>query len=404
MIFGKLYSNCGNKGSDGPNLFAIFHFAQNVADLWSDLLFVIVLYVDDAVEDFVFLFCLAFVLVPYFISCCIGVYCITRWRLSLGSENKRLVTYLKSYDVFMYGLTAIAGFYASVNLCRSKLLYLDMFNLQLIDQEMLKLSNYRFVNVVLLENVPQFVIQVYYLINITSSTNGGSYEIVFVSMTFSVISIIAACLSQASRICNQCRKRSDKFGHQIYLTGNFIICSGTLQKSHAFAHKKIENCISHVLDTCNDAKQWAYRSDVDATINVYFIENQIKTLNQMQVRFRIKLSTMADYGPIAKAMTRNMNAMAKPGQANYIKFGKALRGELKLSQMPKISISDLNSVLHDGTAEGEVMIKVKCFIFILVIFNFVCTFFWIEFDVQSIHSIQIKIKQLNYRIKKHKKT
>ena len=76
-------------------------------------------------------------------------------------------------------------------------------------------------------------------------------------------------------------------------------------------------------------------------------------------------------------MTRNLEQMGKPGEANYKKFGHALQGELRLSRAPKIAVVDLNTVFHDGAAgEEEINIKVKyvAFNYILYMFTLFCIY------------------------------
>ena len=387
MMIGKIYAWRTGQGSDGPDIFAIFYFIHNVADFWSDLLFCLVLYVDREVANYLFVFALSCVCCPYLVSCCVGVYTLSHWRNF--SQNG---TYLKRYDVFMFGLTALAGFYATVNLCRSKLLYLNIFNLQLNNREILKLQNYKFINVVILENVPQFVLAVYYLINHLSSSD--SYEIVFVSITFSVISIIAACLSQASRICNFYHKRSNTghFIEKVYLTGYIVIKSNGLQRSHAFAHNKIGDCISHVLTACNDSKQWAFRPDVDVRITVFYIENQINTLRQIEAYFEIRLQTTKDCAKITQALRRNIEEMAKHGFDNHKKFVNALKQKLKLSQRnrPKISIVDLSCVRKDSTKPNEVTFELQINIYVNFLLCVLFLFSMIQFDFRTlIHAVNI---------------
>ena len=71
-------------------------------------------------------------------------------------------------------------------------------------------------------------------------------SIVFVSMTFSVLSIIAASMSQVSRFCEKCRTKTDKLSHKTEMTGELTIKASDLHKKHAFAHNKISSCMSDI--------------------------------------------------------------------------------------------------------------------------------------------------------------
>ena len=139
--------------------------------------------------------------------------------------------------MFIYGMSTIAGFYATIDLARSKLFYLNVFNLQLTDAEYTNLRMYRFVNVWILENIPQFVVQVIY---IDTTANENIRSIVFLSFTLSALSVIAASLSQVSRILNKCRNIAEyKYSYRDELTGSIVIQSNKFKKLHGFAHKKM---------------------------------------------------------------------------------------------------------------------------------------------------------------------
>ena len=67
--------------------------------------------------------------------------------------------------------TIFSGFYPTVQLLSSRLLVKSLFNLSLTRNEMIEIAKYRFVNVVLLENIPQFVFQLVYLIDYSDDVN-----------------------------------------------------------------------------------------------------------------------------------------------------------------------------------------------------------------------------------------
>ena len=47
-----------------------------------------------------------------------------------------------------------------------------------------------------------------------------------------------------------------------------------------------------VISTCDDSIKWSMRSDVDYTIEVFYIQNFVKTLQEIVALFRIDMKTM----------------------------------------------------------------------------------------------------------------
>ena len=146
IAFGFLFHKCIVRGADDVGYVALFRFFSNIADFGSDALLTIVFYLID--EQFFFLLSLIFTLLPYFLSCIIGVYWIERWR---NDVDNCLSNYLKKYDILLICLTVITGFYSAVELARSKLFYLKMFNLQIRKDNITQLKNSRFFTNVVFE-------------------------------------------------------------------------------------------------------------------------------------------------------------------------------------------------------------------------------------------------------------
>ena len=230
-----IYHNCILLGSDTAQYGSILMFAAHLGDFWTDIVFTITLYVESRIIitmdndnsnynynsnsnygagvndpfkslEYLFYFALGFTIGPYILSCMIAIYHVERWR----HQRQEIVRqWFEHYDRLIYGLTIISGFYCSIQLCKSKLFYKECFHLTLKENEWKKLGNFRFVNIVLIENIPQFYIQLIYLLNYTSfSLNGNESEsqqssanIVLFSMLFSTLSILMALMSQISRLC-----------------------------------------------------------------------------------------------------------------------------------------------------------------------------------------------------------
>ena len=65
--------------------------------------------------------------------------------------DAHMLPYLKKYDVFLILITVIAGFFSSVELARSRLFYLPIFNLHVRKIDDIRLKNARFFSTVVLE-------------------------------------------------------------------------------------------------------------------------------------------------------------------------------------------------------------------------------------------------------------
>ena len=142
--------------ADGADYVSIFRFFSSIADFGSDILLSIVFFIMQDVKGddyFVyFILCLSFTIVPYLASCCVGLYFIETWRNAMDGY---MLKYLKRYDGFLLFITIIGGFFSSVELAKSRLFYLPIFNLHLPKIDDIRLKNARFFTTVVLENIPQ---------------------------------------------------------------------------------------------------------------------------------------------------------------------------------------------------------------------------------------------------------
>lgn len=137
----------------------------------------------------------------------------------MAGGSHRLTHYLDNYELFVFILTTFAGFYCAIDFCQTKLLYLNIFHLQLTKDELKQLQHYRFLNIVILENILQFIIQFCYLLYKSSSQDNcktdddidSRYGVVFLSLLLSVLSIVTASLGQVSRVCQKIRNKSTQF-------------------------------------------------------------------------------------------------------------------------------------------------------------------------------------------------
>ena len=131
-------------GCDKPNYFAIFWAFWNFGDLYSDLIFTMILLFE---SSNLWYFSMFFVCVPYTVANVVSLYNIRRWQ----NESISLSKYISKYDWLIITVSCLAGFYTSVELARSKLFYLPMFSMQITQQDYFKIQNLRVLNTVLFE-------------------------------------------------------------------------------------------------------------------------------------------------------------------------------------------------------------------------------------------------------------
>ena len=123
VVFAFCWHECNvfGRGTDRPNIIAILKFVSNVSDLWSDVLFTIVLYLQGYLLYFGL--SLGFVSVPYFFSLAIAIHQTEKWKYGHSIHDRRdsgLANWFKKYNWVIYGFTILGGFYSSIELAKSK--------------------------------------------------------------------------------------------------------------------------------------------------------------------------------------------------------------------------------------------------------------------------------------------
>ena len=170
-------------GCDSPKIYVLFKLTHGIIDFWTDLIFGLILYYQTN-NLFIASFC--FVIVPFLMQCFISVFFLFKWKHWKESHRIRFERYLNKYEILIYLFTLIFGFYNTIDLVQSRLFYYQLFNMPLKRNESASLKKYRFINIILLENIPQIAINIIYCI--TYSQNYSN--IVFFSLTFSILSIL----------------------------------------------------------------------------------------------------------------------------------------------------------------------------------------------------------------------
>lgn len=281
------------KGLDVPNYASFVKYIHSIIDFWTDLLFVYSMYLNNNM-----LYCylsLIFTICPLIFSVLLVIYYVYHWRTMVCSVSHRLADYFAKYSIIFICLTIMtADFYSSIMLLQSKLFHLSMFNLQLKKRESQPLILWKFLSNNLMENIPQLIIQASYVFINKNNKNGNDSVslLVFFSLILNILSIISSIvyfivtMSNILVEYNENTKQITEF--ETTLT---IKCDKfNLNKNNAFISKFIEKEILKILRKRSKTNNlWNYRKDVRLQINVFYIENDIKLNNEINVFFDLVL-------------------------------------------------------------------------------------------------------------------
>eukprot|EP01084_Bolivina_argentea_P175128 303324_1 len=169
----------------------IFATGLQISDMLSDLFFVINLWThiyENVSYLVVVVISISLIVVPVAIS--IGqlwFHLNKHW-----TQNNRINGWIAQYSKYLYLLSFISGSsFTAISLFNCNFCSLPIFSMGLSKVEITYFSTKRLHSTVIIQNVPQIIIQIWYL---TQSQNTASY-IAISSLIFSVISIIVTVLS-----------------------------------------------------------------------------------------------------------------------------------------------------------------------------------------------------------------
>eukprot|EP01083_Nonionella_stella_P173368 597791_1 len=228
VLVGLLYHR-KQEGSDSPNYVALVRCFTNIADLYTDTVFCASLLVQPDEEEVILgVIAAVFTLVPHFCSIVICLQTLQKWR-----QKKAFKYYVEKYDGLIIGITAIAGFYPSVDLLSSKLFHLKQTALHIDQAEFFRLKQLRFFNTILLENLPLMCIQIYLIAMSTSMDEVP--PITILAFVFSSLSLTVGLLTMVSRAWgNQDGSTSALADDQMFYKMN--LQSKAFESRHRFIH------------------------------------------------------------------------------------------------------------------------------------------------------------------------
>ena len=311
---------------DSPKFYLIPRYFQNIGDFWTDLFFSVILYFKQ--RYILSILALFFTIFPFILQCVFGIKFVIKWkykRSNASDDSQRLLSYFKKYEILIYLSTIFAGFYNTCDLFKSKIFYKKWFSMPLKTNEYDKLRKYRFLNIAALENVPQLFLQCIYVFNIKSNGINDVSPIVFISMTLSILSILFAIVKESARISDKRYENMNftiNYTHTSRMCGYFIIESSKLNYYHNFCHKKIEQCLRIVMDSCADHKCWTNTGDFTYSIEVYYIKDMISNLDQCRAYFEVVCKyhqrKRNHKNNVFKKFYQNINDMGSAGTTNHL--------------------------------------------------------------------------------------
>ena len=192
-------------------------------------------------------------------------------------------------------------------------------------------SIFLFLIILQIYHIPQFCIQMAYLMSLNENNRNNVSSIVHISMILSVWSIFMSLMSQTSRIYEFFCPKSNKYSIETNISMQLLIKSDYLSKKHSFANIRIERCIEDVLHASELLKHKINQSDILYEIECYYFDSQITTLLQMTAFIDIKiLSFDINSGKKIKLFHKCLKNFGKIStkESNYLKI--ALKKQLKL--------------------------------------------------------------------------
>jgi len=177
------------QGVDPPNYFALLWVVMEIYDFFSDVSFSVYLFYLKDHEDEKVLICFIaasiFIYLPYLSNLFYLGYRVRRWKEKHRTTG--LGEWLAYWDWWLISLAMLTGgSHAAVEICNSLLFPMDAFGMHLPWTEVVRIRTERFCTTVLLENVPQLIIQLYLLIDIDIIGEG---TIIYLTILSSIMSI-----------------------------------------------------------------------------------------------------------------------------------------------------------------------------------------------------------------------
>ena len=226
------------------------------------------------------------------------------------------------------------------------------------------MTNAKFINVVLMENIPQFLLQIFYVIQESSGAHGSGISelspMLFISMMFSVLSIFMSGISQIGYICQLLfQPKRLQFAYQTTIDVCLTISSKSLHFHHGFADKTCEKCIIDTLHTYDNLRSLFSRTDILIENEVYYLDSRICTVNEFDVYFQLTIySNNLNDG---KLFYHNIQQLSLEKSNAYQMLKNALIKTLHLKNSNDLQIKIVNLSMNSHDDEPDQSSQVAIF-------------------------------------------
>lgn len=340
------------KNIDSPNYANVLKYFVHSLDSISDILVCETMFKNNDL-NYAYL-SLIFIILPFILSITALFYVKNfMWSQDKDIDNvpvsQRITNYMSKYWFALLILVIFTcDFYNAIMIVQSRLFCLSILNLQLQKRERESLMLFKFICDTLCRSIPHTIIQVLYLQHVQSQEDDHVSLLLFLSLVFSVLSIVLGIAIAFVRLNNILISYSK---HVRFVTNFHVkmqLNSRGLKWKHQFTHEKIADALSYVF-RCNkfdhDDQIWADRSDVSVEFDVYYIDinaNSLKLNNcnayDLDVYFNAKLLCYQDNdNRIRNAFELAMNEFGTNDQCQAQKiFLSLMKNSLGLKKKARV--------------------------------------------------------------------
>eukprot|EP01084_Bolivina_argentea_P148085 258980_1 len=178
--------------NDFYNIGSLFSAATHILDTFSDLFFALQITYTPQFESsqllIIFILSIISIVIPTFIT----LLQLDRTIHKHWMKNDEIRSWLSNYLYLLFLISILCGSsFAAIKLCRSNLFNLLVFSIPLNKKAALYFQTNKLYSTIFFQNIPQLVLAVWYVQVLNEMPN----PIVYISMTFSTISIITTIIS-----------------------------------------------------------------------------------------------------------------------------------------------------------------------------------------------------------------
>ena len=346
-------------------LLAIFH----ILDLLSDIFLAII--ISERINDSNHIYLILFI--------CVLIFIIVPISVSFGQllkqidkhwwKNDNTKSWLISYSKILYLLSLFTGSsFTAVKVMNSNLFSLNIFSMDLNKNDLTRYQTKRIYSIVLIENLPQVILQCVYLLQI------GDFDFIAISsMIFSLISIIVMIVSMMTE-----KKILNGAGHgkaEFDVTGSMI-----LGKAHHYRNKTkgIRNSISSVLGLESEVIEVMRPTKIPSGLNIS-TNIHLNHIQSRDIDYKQLLTKCQQSGQLAEIIKNEWKLQSVPS-VSKVRF-KVLESKDRMKSQISLRVNSVQSD-EDGEEFNELKEQIDHFldILLIIVYN---QYLLIEYDLNE---------------------